>query len=295
VRVGGSDASAEMDARTRGELDKLVELCSARELLHAVQLFNQAQLDLRGHDQGQLSLELAFVEAALQEAPAVPAATTSPATVAPAVRTPAAPAEREREPAATETASAKDAGASRPVPPSAPPKAPPRAPARAPEPKEAPQGASEPELQPESVSAEYIARMRGEISGALRAEGPAGRKADGLFGTVFHIGEIKVLAGSELLFGLPRGVFAQVTSEVDEVVERVLCAVLGKSVRARFVDKARMDTYQPAAPAAGTPEGAQASQASHTEEAASPSEPVEETDLDPVMQYLVSQGGEIQE
>ena len=54
VRVGGSAASTEMDARTRTELDKLVGQCSAHELLRAIQLFNQAQLDLRGHDQGQL-------------------------------------------------------------------------------------------------------------------------------------------------------------------------------------------------------------------------------------------------
>jgi DNA polymerase-3 subunit gamma/tau len=70
VHVGGSTAAAEMDARTRTELDALVGQCSSHELLRAIQLFNRARLDLRGSEQGQLALELAFVEAALGEAPA---------------------------------------------------------------------------------------------------------------------------------------------------------------------------------------------------------------------------------
>jgi hypothetical protein len=138
--------------------------------------------------------------------------------------------------------------------------------------------------------------MRGEISTALRAEGPAGRKADGLFGTVFHIGEIRVLAGSDILFALPRGVFAQVSREVDSVVERVLCSVLGKDLRARFVDQARLGEYKPSEPRVPTaaPEIGQATQAS--QEASAPStstDPYEEAKLDPVVQDLVRRGGTV--
>jgi hypothetical protein len=66
-------------------------------------------------------------------------------------------------------------------------------------------------------------------------------------------------------------------------------------VRVRFVDKARMNTYKPSPPAASAPEAAQANQGAGSEELVSPLEPEQETDLDPVMQYLVNQGGEIQE
>jgi hypothetical protein len=129
--------------------------------------------------------------------------------------------------------------------------------------------------------------MRGEISAALRAEGPAGRKADGLFGTVFHIGEIRVLDGGELLLGLPRGVFAQVTGDVDEVVERVLGAVLGKSVRARFVDKMRLAEHRSA-------EAAPEAVRENAEGVHAPgSDPIEAAKSDPVVQDLIRRGGQV--
>ena len=132
-----------------------------------------------------------------------------------------------------------------------------------------------------------MARLRSEISTALRAEGPEGRKADGLFGTVFHIGEIKVLNGSEILFGLPRGVYAQGGAEIDRVLERVLCSVLGVNVRARFVDKARLDEYRPSLPL--VPDAAE------EETPASQNDPVEEAKADPVVQYLVRHGGQVEQ
>jgi len=142
--------------------------------------------------------------------------------------------------------------------------------------------------------------MRGEISAALRAEGPDGRKADGLFGTVFHIGEIRVLAGSEVLLALPRGVYAQAGSEIDQVVERVLCSVLGKDVRARFVDKARIDEYQPSTPAPGAAQEAvqgsgelEDARPQESNEPSSPADPYEEAKLDPVVQDLVRRGGQV--
>jgi hypothetical protein len=129
----------------------------------------------------------------------------------------------------------------------------------------------------------------------LRAEGPAGRKADGLFGTVFHIGEIKVLAGSEILLAVPRGVFAQAGAETNQVVERVLCSVLGKTVRARFVDKARLAEYKASEPGSGAgPVADQETLASPEERAPSAStDPYEEAKLDPVVQDLVRRGGQV--
>jgi hypothetical protein len=152
--------------------------------------------------------------------------------------------------------------------------------------------------------------MRGEISAALRAEGPDGRKADGLFGTVFHIGEIRVLAGNEILLALPRGVYAQAGSAIDQVVERVLCSVLGKDVRARFVDKARIDDYQPLSPAPGAVQEAGHKSSAlqdtrpqdvHPQDAgthesngpSSPADPYEEAKQDPVVQDLVRRGGQV--
>jgi hypothetical protein len=134
--------------------------------------------------------------------------------------------------------------------------------------------------------------MRAEISTALRDEGPAGRKADGLFGTVFHIGEIKVLAGNEILMALPQGVFAQVGGEIDAVVERVLCSVLGKSVRARFVDKARLNEIKPLA-ADRDAQVEQVVQAPQERENALVADPVEEAKMDPVVQDLVRRGGQV--
>jgi hypothetical protein len=147
--------------------------------------------------------------------------------------------------------------------------------------------AVEPELPAESVSVDYITRMRGEISTALRAEGSAGRKADGLFGTVFHIGEIKVLGGNEILFALPRGVFSQVSGEINQVVERVLDSVLGKSVRARFVDLARLAEFVPAQ------SGPPGSTTGRDPEADVPADPIEEAKSDPVVQDLVRRGGQV--
>jgi DNA polymerase III gamma/tau subunit len=310
VRVGGNAATAEMDARTRTEIDGLVEQCSAHDLLHAIQLFNQAQLDLRGHDQGQLALELAFVEAALGAAPVEPASSSATeaavprvAPAPPASSVPVSPgrsAETEESPS-TGTKSGFTDSASVAVrsggPAPAPPKSLPRAPSRASDSAPPAAKASELEPQSETVSPDYIARMRGDISTALRSEGHEGRKADGLFGTVFHIGEIKVLGGSEILFALPRGVFAQASDEINQVVERVLCAVLGKDLRVRFVDQARLAEYKPSqpapsiAPASG--EEAQSPRHEAPRTGAGQTDPIEVAKSDPVVQDLVRRGGQV--
>jgi hypothetical protein len=135
--------------------------------------------------------------------------------------------------------------------------------------------------------------MRGEISSALRAEGPAGRKADGLFGTVFHIGEIKVLGGSEILLALPRGVYAQASQEVHEVVERVLCSVLGKNIRARFVDRTRLDEYKPSQPVSDVARDSERDVVPPPDAPSTTVDPYEEAKSDPVVQDLVRRGGQV--
>jgi DNA polymerase-3 subunit gamma/tau len=306
VRVGGSAAATEMDVRTRAELDGLVGQCSVHDLLRAIQLFNQAQLDLRGHDQGQLALELAFVEAAIGAAPGEQAAPAAAPRVTPAPSVPSVspePAAKAEESPSTGsggrvsetvsgTAAYSAAVGSGSAPPPAPPRAPPRTSARAPSSETPAAKAAESEPQSEAISPDYIARMRGEISTALRGEGPEGRKADGLFGTVFHIGEIKVLAGNEILFALPRGVFTQVSGEINQVVERVLVGVLGKNVRARFVDRARLAEYKPAQLASSAAPGAD-QEAQAPELSAPRTDPVEEAKSDPVVQDLVRRGGQV--
>lgn len=89
LRVGGQSALPDLLPETRAQLEALAEQFSTRDVVRAIKLLNQARLDLRGSDQGQLALELAYVEAALEhKEPSEP-------TMPPAV---AQRAERERVP-----------------------------------------------------------------------------------------------------------------------------------------------------------------------------------------------------
>ena len=77
IRVGGGGGQGlydglgspalELDAQTMADMASLAGQLSTGDLVRAIKLLNQAQLDLRGSDQSQLALELAFVEAALGE------------------------------------------------------------------------------------------------------------------------------------------------------------------------------------------------------------------------------------
>jgi len=69
LRVGDEAALQEVDAATQAELRTLAQQFTPHSLVQAIKLFNQAQLDMRGSDQNQVALELAFVEAALIDAP----------------------------------------------------------------------------------------------------------------------------------------------------------------------------------------------------------------------------------
>jgi DNA polymerase-3 subunit gamma/tau len=294
VQVGGSAASTEMDARTRAEIDTLVGQCSARELLRAVQLFNQAQLDLRGHDQGQLALELAFVEAALAPAPPTEpeqslregggVSAAYPASPAPAVpHTQPVPVLTEKAQDAQEI---KSSVASRGA---APPPAPPRASPKVPKHKASDAALSEPGLQTEAVSEEYIKRMQNDVSAFLRQEGSLGSKASGLFSTaLFSAGKIRVLGGNEILLGVSAVLLNDmVTGEITRLVERALCSVLNTNVRVRFVDRERVDEYEPL-----QPESRAAADAARPA-TGSQLDPIEEAKSDPVVQNLIRHGGQV--
>ena len=77
----------------------------------------------------------------------------------------------------------------------------------------------------------------------LRAAGRWGETADGFFGSVFAIGEIKVFGGNQVLLGLPQNVLSRSDRGIDQVVKQAVCSVLGKACQVRFVDKETLAKY----------------------------------------------------
>jgi DNA polymerase-3 subunit gamma/tau len=320
VRVGGNLPDTGIDLQMGAELESLARRISVHDLLQAIKLFNQAQLDLRGSDHGQLGLELAFVEAALEEpgsagAPSVDASTPGAALAAEREVISAKPVSGvERDPAtilSVEDASRSRVLKERPAVPgtdagtpppatSPPPAAPPKMPSRA-------AGDTEPTVQPSSlaasvapVSAAYLRRMMNDISRHLRDDRPHGPDADGFFRTVFHIGEVVVLDDNRVLLALPRKVHSKVTDGITQAVERAVCDVLDSPCHVQFVDRSRLAEIQ-AAPLSPSP--ATKSQVNGSEEAESPaaqSLPVsgatdsyQDAVSDPVVQDLLKRGGQV--
>ena len=327
VRVGG-DLSADLaaldvDERTRARVQDLARQFPVRDLLRAIKLFNQAQLELRSSDQSQLALELAFVEAALSEAQPATAhtATAHTGTVQPAGEEKSAvadapppvssqsPPQRVRRPKAARPK--RGAGGS------PPPAAPPRASSSALEAETTVQQVSnKPESEPDSLAPEYIQRMQAEISGALRAEGALGKNADGLFRSVFVIGDIQVINGKEILLGLPPNVLQRVSGDINQMVGRVIGSVLGKPCTVRFVEKGtlperRAESSAPSKPAIDEPapgpadpamvsvedvetdSGMSQSAARQVAAQSAGPDPYQEAASDPVVQDLISRGGQV--
>jgi DNA polymerase-3 subunit gamma/tau len=320
ARVGGNVVDTDVDGQMPAELDSLARRLSVHDLLRAIKLFNQAQMDLRGSDHGQLALELAFVEAALEEA----APTAAPAAQAP---TPAKVLAAERETVSTTpTASrAKGAGPTGSVPgvsgiqvlreqrpsvpatdadasppaASPPPAAPPKVPTRmASDIKPSVQSASQAEPAA-SVSADYVRRMMDDISRHLRDDRPHGPDADGFFRTVFHIGEVVVLDGNRVFLALPQKVYSKVTNGITQAVERAVRAVLDTPCSVQFVDRSRLAEIKAVPP--GPPTGVQV-QVNGAEEVESASDSLlvsdemdsyEDAVSDPVVQDLVKRGGQV--
>lgn len=111
VHLGDQTSVQDLDAQTRAEMQPLAQRISAHDLVRAIKLLNQAQLDLRGSEQTQIALELAFVEAALGEKQVVAGTAPAPAAqllihpvqVSP-TRSPAAYPPQEAEPSSSPAA-----------------------------------------------------------------------------------------------------------------------------------------------------------------------------------------------
>jgi DNA polymerase-3 subunit gamma/tau len=273
LRVGGESALPDMDASTRRGLEGLVDRFSTHELLHAIRLFNQAQLDLRASDQNQLALELAFVEAAVREAAAP---------IPPALEQVAAspPVPTEREPQVVSTGKA-----------GRPPAAPPRVVA-----EERGAVAQEDERTPaveggptDVVTLDEIKQGWVEIRRAIRVESP----------------QVEALVNSAVLRQIEdrnRVVFefaSELLSEKLEkeenrrIVERSLSAVLGKRCRAR--GSVRGDAPESVAPSVSRPYDAAPGVIKGEEPGAGPAQAnsLEEAESDPLIQELVSRGGQV--
>jgi hypothetical protein len=331
MRVGGelpADALLfDVDERTQKRLHELAELFSVHDLLRAIKLFNQAQLDLRSSDQSQLALELAFVEAALPEAQSTsaPPAAVQDTTLQPASKRPVSAAQMsaarvsvartaEEKPAVEEATPAPPLARQQPVQRSGrgvspPPAAPPRTESRvsAPEAEAPPESKSEPTL--DVLAPDYLGRMQSEISSALRAEGSLGKNADGLFRSVFVIGDVRILNGNEILLGLPPNVLSRVTGDITQTVGKVIGAVLGKACSVRFVEKGSVSASSAGAHARSAGEqdtdvqsasqlaapvmNVEESETHVKEAAAEAQDPYQEAVSDPVVQDLVSRGGQV--
>jgi hypothetical protein len=152
--------------------------------------------------------------------------------------------------------------------------------------------------------------MRAEISRVLRGEGALGPRADGFFQTVFHIGEIKVTAGNQVLLALPQNVFRNVTDDISRAVEMAVRTVMNADCRVLFVAKETLSQY--AAEPAGAPEPvadkvpepdvasirSQAADEEETEpinggEHVPEVDPYAEAASDPVIRDLISRGGQV--
>jgi DNA polymerase-3 subunit gamma/tau len=281
VRVGGDVDSQEADARTRARWETLAKQCSTHDLLRAIKLFNQAQLDLRSSDQSQLALELAFVEAAMAEDPQA-VVTPGPVAAGPPVVEPAfAPAVA----ATTRTVS------SRP-PARAPrmtvhPPAPSRSQERVPvQPEEQPQPS---ESRGESVTLQEIDEHWSEIRHAIRAEN---HQAEALFNSAM---EHWIEDRSRLVLCFASEFLSSKIGEEGNrrLVEKALQEVLGRPCRVRgTVGESAPDRIMAEPAPSGSADGNPSPNLAESTEQAE-SDLLEEATRDPVVQDLVNKGGQV--
>jgi DNA polymerase-3 subunit gamma/tau len=273
LRVGGEAALTDIDAPTRLRLEQVIDRFSTRELLRAIKLFNQAQLDLRASDQNQLALELTFVEAALEEADvAAPVADESAARSAPI------PAERKPEVAATPVLER-------------PPAAPPRVVAEAPVAAVEEIDSSPPNDRTEGdvVALEEVQQAWIEIRRAIRAES---RQVEALVNSAVLR---KVEQGNRVVLEFASEFLSEKLEKEGNrrIVERTLSTVLGKRCRVRGAvrgdspeDAGAVAQEPPARPATRT---AQANPTASSDDA----DPFQAAESDPLVQDLLSRGGKV--
>jgi len=273
LRVGGGSALPDMDSPTRLRLERLVDHFSTHDLLRAIKLFNQAQLDLRASDQNQLTLELAFVEAAVQEARSV-----APSVPESATTTTPAPADREhRAPSAVVMER----------PPAAPPRAAPQEPVAALQEVDSSQATGN--VRAETVTLDEVKQEWTEIRRAIRAES---RQVEALVNSA-ALRDVKDQNCVVLEFASE---FLSEKLEKEEnrrIVERSLTAVLGKRCRvhASVRGDAPESTVAPTAEAQEPP--AVATGRSEPEAAPAHADSFHEAESDPLIQDLVRRGGQV--
>jgi len=282
VRVGGDVDSQEVDAQTRARLEILARQCSTHDLLRAIRLFNQAQLDLRSSDQSQLALELAFVEAALVEEPqAVAAGTGSVASAPPVIESAPAPVA---------------AAPSRPVSSRSPARAPrstvhQAAPSRTQEQVAVqPEEQSQPSRSPgESVTLQEIDSHWSEIRQAIRAEN---HQTEALFNSAV---EHWIEDASRLVLCFASEFLSSKIAEESNrrLVEKALRVVLGKPCRVRGTVGESAPNH--AVAATGSPLPVEPDRAPPSVEITEQAEPdlLEEAARDPVVRDLVNKGGQV--
>jgi len=274
LRVGGEAALKDIDAPTRLRLERVIDLFSTRELLRAIKLFNQAQLDLRASDQNQLALELTFVEAALREADSVaPVASEGAAMPAPV------PSERKREVAGTPAVER-------------PPAASPRVVAEGPiaAAKEADGSQQVDKAGADTVALEEVEQAWIEIRHAIRAES---RQVEAL---VNSAALRKVEHGNRVVLEFASTFLSEKLEKEENrrIVEHTLTAVLGKRCRVRGA--VRGDSSEDAAAVAqeavaqeAPTRTAQMSPSASSEDA----DPFQAAESDPLVQDLLSRGGKV--
>ena len=307
LRVGGDAVSLDVDAQTRAYLDTLAGTVSIRGLVRSIKLINQAQLDLRGSDQNQLALELAFVEAAMKEDELT-------AAKAPPLGTAQPPSQR------TETERAAQS-ASRVIATSGPPAAPPRSVPNVGNRDSSEPGVVEPREMPEiahqmvEVSLEEVHTNWNKIVQTIKATSPS------VATFVNSASARQVRNGNQVVLEFPGARndpgynFSARKLEEEgnkRVVERALSSVLGRSCRVRCEVRggpssrslrARSLNHRAASqkPAESSADNASvrpgvgnvevASAESITKEHAS--DPYQDAVSDPIVQDLISRGGRV--
>jgi len=285
VRVGGdlsADVSAvDVDERTLARMQELAARFPVRDLMRAIRLFNQAQLDLRASDQTQLALELAFVEASLADEDQANAAVPKPEPSSPVAQRPA-PA--ESGPRTSRTTALPPAPSRSQAPPAVQPEVRP----------------GETQQQGEPVTLQEIDDRWSDIRHAIRAES---RQAEALFNSAV---EHWVEGENRLVLAFASD-FLSSKLEADanrRLVEGTLRAVLGKRCRVRGAVGESAPLQAPEGQGGHTalePSSVAADSATTNGDATAAPEPglQEEPDLledatnDPVVQDLISRGGQV--
>ncbi len=271
LRVGGDEAAADLDDQERAFLSTLAGQMSVRELVRAIKLFNQALLDLRGSDRRQLSLELAFVEAALEPAPSAAAETVAPPPAVasrPVAQEPASSEHRARNASPTPSTAS-------PLPP-----APPRTPPTTARPQEQPVEAT----GEEGVTQDELDARWEEIRRQIRAQS---RQVEALVNSALSRW---VQDGRQVVFEMPSTLLADKLekSENKRIVEDALRSVLGRDCVVRGVVQGNDDTPPPNAAKGPSRPPTSVGHRAHSDGRVDMSH-------DPVVQYLLRRGGKIRE